>query len=138
MQGLQLPGLAHVGDVDAQVREFADHPGRLLAAESTGSGRTARLRRVEAFALTCRHCGTENLVAECWQDARPFALSTGHLEGRLREFDDGPVQELPEGLEVPLCDFCSAMAAWCGCPDIAFMGGGPRKFESPRAYSFRR
>jgi hypothetical protein len=63
---------------------------------------------------TCRHCGTKNLVAQCSQDARAFVLTAAHLEGRLREFDDGPVQQLPPGFEAPLCDFCAFRAAGLG------------------------
>jgi hypothetical protein len=69
---------------------------------------------VDASLRTCRQCGTENLIAQCGQDARLFVLTTSHLEGRLREFDDGPVKQLPPGFEVPLCDFCSAKAAGLG------------------------
>jgi hypothetical protein len=70
---------------------------------------------MDAIVRTCRHCGTENVVAECSQDARPFVLTTAHLEGRLRAFDDGPVQQLPQEFqEAPRCDFCSAKAAGLG------------------------
>jgi hypothetical protein len=77
---------------------------------------------VDAISRTCRHCDTANLVAECRQDARSFVLTTGHLEGRLREFDDGPVEQLPEGFEVPLCDFCSAKAAGLGPAETTSAG----------------
>lgn len=69
---------------------------------------------MNAASRTCRHCGTENLVAHCTQDARAFVLTTAHLEGRLRAFDDGPVQHLPFGVEARLCDFCAAKAAGLG------------------------
>ena len=70
---------------------------------------------MDAILRTCQHCGTENLVAECSHDARPFVLTTAHLERRLRAFDDGPVQQLPQGFQgAPLCDFCSAKAAGLG------------------------
>ena len=58
---------------------------------------------MDAVSRTCEHCGTQNFVAECRQDGRRFVLTTAHLEGRLREFDDGPIQELPVGFELPLC-----------------------------------
>jgi hypothetical protein len=69
---------------------------------------------VSAVSLTCRHCGTKNFVAECREDARPFVLTTAHLEGRLREFEDGPVEDLPTGFEPPPCDFCASKAAGLG------------------------
>ena len=55
-----------------------------------------------------------NFVAECSKDARPFVLTTAHLEGRLREFDDGPARDLPTGFEPPLCDFCASKAVGLG------------------------
>jgi hypothetical protein len=61
--------------------------------------------------MTCRHCGAENFVAKCSRDARPFVLTTAHLEGRLRELDDGPVRLLPPGFEPSLCDFCTSKDA---------------------------
>jgi hypothetical protein len=41
-------------------------------------------------------------------------LTTAHLEGRLREFDEGPVRDLPAGFEPRLCDFCASKAAGLG------------------------
>ena len=69
---------------------------------------------MDAISRTCRHCGTENLVAECSQDARTFVLTTAHVEGRRRDFDDGPIQQLPQGFEALLCDYCTARAAGLG------------------------
>jgi hypothetical protein len=60
---------------------------------------------------TCRHCGASNLVAECERDGRRFVLTTAHLEGRAREVEDGPLEQLPPGFKAPLCDFCAAKAA---------------------------
>ena len=71
---------------------------------------------------TCEHCGSENLVAVCGQDARPFVLTTAHLESRLREFDDGPVEALPSGAETPLCDFCASKAAGLGFAEVVAAG----------------
>jgi len=59
----------------------------------------------------CRHCGKRTLVADCEQCGRPFALTTAHPAGRLREFDDGPLDALPAGWQPGVCDFCSAKAA---------------------------
>ena len=58
----------------------------------------------------CHHCGATNLVATCRQDGRPFVLTTAHVAGRLRDFQDGSVAELPPGFDVPVCDFCFARA----------------------------
>ncbi len=69
---------------------------------------------VNAVLRTCRHCGTNILVAECRNDARPFVLTTAHLEGRRRELDDGPARDLPTGFEPPLCDVCASKAAGLG------------------------
>ena len=70
----------------------------------------------------CRHCGTVNFVAECRIDARRFVLTTAHLEGRVREFDDGPLQDVPAGLETPLCDFCASEAAGRGPAETVSAG----------------
>jgi hypothetical protein len=66
--------------------------------------------RVNVAAHACRHCGTENVVALCREDGRWFVLTTSHLEGRLRGFDDLPIQVVPPGFEPPLCDFCASKA----------------------------
>jgi hypothetical protein len=81
-----------------------------------------RVAGVDPSSQTCEHCGTENLVAVCPQDARPFVLTTAHLEGRLREFDDGPVQQLPSGFATPLCDFCASEAAGLGLVETTTAG----------------
>ena len=77
---------------------------------------------MDAIALTCRHCGTENFVAECPNDGRSFVLTTAHLEGRLREFEDRPVEEFPPGAETPLCDFCAGKAAGLGLAELVNAG----------------
>jgi hypothetical protein len=77
---------------------------------------------VVAATRTCRHCGTENLVVECKKDARSFVLTTAHLDGRLRQFDDGPVQQLAPDFEAPLCDYCATKAAGLGPIDTTNAG----------------
>ena len=59
----------------------------------------------------CRHCGGQNLVAACQQCSRPFALTTAHSAGRLREDDDEPLETLPADWQPTLCDVCLAKAA---------------------------
>jgi hypothetical protein len=50
-------------------------------------------------------------------------LTTAHLEGRLREFDDGPVQDLQVDFEPPaLCDFCASKAAGLGLAETVSAG----------------
>jgi hypothetical protein len=51
------------------------------------------------------------MVAECGQDNRPFVITTAHLEGRQRTYDDGPIDDVPPVFSAPLCDFCAAKAA---------------------------
>jgi hypothetical protein len=77
---------------------------------------------VDVVSQACEHCGTQNLVAVCGQDARSFVLTTAHLEGRLRGFDDGPAQELPPGFTSPLCDFCASNAAGLGTFEATIAG----------------
>ena len=78
--------------------------------------------RVDAVSRTCQHCGTENFVAECPQDGRSFVLTTAHLEGRLREFDDRSVQVLSRDVKTPLCDFCASKAAGLGPSEVVLAG----------------
>ena len=87
------------------------------------------MTHVGATSRRCTHCGSENLVAECGQDARPFVLTTSHLQGRMREFDDGPVQHLPADFELPLCDFCASRAAGLGPTDT--IGAALRQATCP-------
>jgi hypothetical protein len=78
---------------------------------------------------TCRHCDTTNFVAECDNCRRPFALTGAHVSGRAREFDDGPLTELPTDFEVPHCDFCSAKEA--GEPPTVTTNAGARQKTCP-------
>ena len=55
--------------------------------------------------LKCEHCNTDNLVAECGRCARSYVITTAHVEGRLRDFDAGPVSHLTHVL-LSDCDFC--------------------------------
>jgi hypothetical protein len=71
---------------------------------------------------TCRHCGTENYVARCDNCERPFALTTAHIEGRLRAYDDGPASVLPSDFRIELCDFCAAKAAGHGSAEAVSAG----------------
>jgi hypothetical protein len=93
--------------------------GAVLRLAEPVAGRVAG---VDPSSQTCEHCGTENLVAICPQDARPFVPTTAHLEGRLREFDDGPLQQLPPGFLTPLCDFCTSKAAGLGLVETTTAG----------------
>ncbi len=68
-------------------------------------------------------------MAECSHDARPFVLTMAHLEGRLRELNDEPVQHLPPGFESPLCDFCSSKGA--GLAPAATVTAGMRQATCP-------
>ena len=96
-------------------------PGR-LSRGGAGETQGRYLENVDAVSRTCEHCGTQNFVAECRQDGRRFVLTTAHLEGRLREFDDGPIQELPVGFELPLCDFCASKARGLGPMETTMAG----------------
>ena len=55
--------------------------------------------------LKCGHCQTENTVAECPKCGRGYVITTAHLEGRLRDYDAGPVNHL-RAVIVSQCDFC--------------------------------
>jgi hypothetical protein len=77
---------------------------------------------VAAISRICAHCGTENFVAECPEDGRSFVLTTANLEGRLREFEDGPIDAFPPGAEPPLCDFCASKAAGLGLAEVVNAG----------------
>jgi hypothetical protein len=85
--------------------------------------------RVHAQERTCPHCATGNLVAECIQDGRLYVLTTAHIEGRPRAFDDGPVKELPSSFAPSLCDFCAAKAA--GLSSIEVIEAGLRQNTCP-------
>jgi hypothetical protein len=52
----------------------------------------------------------------------PFVLTTAHLEGGLRGFDDGAVQELPPGFDAPLCDFCVSKVLGLGLTETTAAG----------------
>jgi hypothetical protein len=49
-------------------------------------------------------------------------LTTAHLEGRLREFEDGPLDAFPPGAATPLCDFCASKAAGLGLAEVVSAG----------------
>jgi len=57
--------------------------------------------------LICKHCETENLVADCLNCKRSFVITESHIQGKSREFNDKSVQALPDNLEIQLCDFCN-------------------------------
>lgn len=55
--------------------------------------------------LKCGHCETDNTVAGCPKCGRGYVITTAHVEGRLRDFDAGPVGDLKAVL-LSQCDFC--------------------------------
>ena len=55
--------------------------------------------------LKCGHCGTDNTVAECPKCRRSYVITTAHIEGRLRDYDAGPVSHL-KAVILSTCDFC--------------------------------
>lgn len=55
--------------------------------------------------LKCAHCNTDNTVAECPKCQRSYVITTAHREGRLRDYDAGPVSHLKFVL-LSDCDFC--------------------------------
>lgn len=78
--------------------------------------------QVQPVTRTCRHCGTDALVAECEEDGRAFVLTTAHLEGRLRTFDDGPPPQEVPAFRAGLCDRCASQAAGLGPMDVVTAG----------------
>jgi hypothetical protein len=57
--------------------------------------------------LTCNHCGTENVVAEC-KCEKPYVITTAHIEGRLRDDAAGSVGHMQAVLVGHTCDACIA------------------------------
>ena len=55
--------------------------------------------------LKCAHCNTDNTVAECPKCGRSYVITTAHIEGRLRDYDAGPVSHL-KAVILSTCDFC--------------------------------
>jgi len=55
--------------------------------------------------LKCGHCNTDNTVAECPRCGRSYVITTAHIEGRLRDYDAGPVSQEKTVL-LSTCDFC--------------------------------
>ena len=66
---------------------------------------------VSVRAEACPHCGSQVAVASCRDCGREFALTIAHEEGRLREFDDAPLDPRGAPTAPPLCDFCDARPA---------------------------
>lgn len=58
--------------------------------------------------LTCKHCGTENVVAECKECARSYVITTAHVEGRGRDERAGSVAHMQAILLTYTCDACFA------------------------------
>jgi len=55
--------------------------------------------------LKCGHCDTDNTVADCPKCGRSYVITTAHIEGRLRDYDAGPVSHL-KAMILSTCDFC--------------------------------
>jgi RNA polymerase subunit RPABC4/transcription elongation factor Spt4 len=70
----------------------------------------------------CPYCGAGNFVAECVQDGRLFVLTTAHLSDRRRAYDDGPIERIPTGFSLSICDFCAAKAAGLGPVEVVEAG----------------
>jgi hypothetical protein len=59
--------------------------------------------------LSCHHCGTENIVAECKRCGRSYVITTAHVEGRMRGDDAaGSVSHMRAILVGYTCDACLA------------------------------
>jgi len=83
--------------------------------------------------VECRHCGTTVVVKTCDECGREFALTVAHAEGRLRDFDDGPLAA--EGAEQAprRCDFCEAGAR--GEPSTVQVLAGMRQATCPHCHT---
>ncbi len=58
--------------------------------------------------LTCGHCNTENIVAECKRCERSYVITTAHVEGRERDDQAGSVAHMRAILLSGTCDACLA------------------------------
>ena len=67
--------------------------------------------------LTCGHCGTNNVVAECRKCGKGYVLTTAHIEGRRRDDAAGSVAHLGAILLTHKCDACKA--AYSGKVEVA-------------------
>jgi hypothetical protein len=63
------------------------------------------------------------VVQTCDECHREFALTVAHAEGRLRDFDDGPLAPEEAERAAPRCDFCEAKTQILANPTAAVFAG---------------
>jgi hypothetical protein len=69
----------------------------------------------------CSHCGAQNVITRCERCGRGFVLTKAHVEGRLRNFDEPPISEVPQGV-IRLCDFDQSRDAGASAELIVIAG----------------
>jgi len=80
---------------------------------------------------TCPHCSAENVVATCERCGKGFVLAEALTEGRPREYNDGPVSAVPEGL-TGVCDFDAEKDA--GASSATILAAGMRQATCPNCH----
>ena len=81
--------------------------------------------------LTCPHCSTTNVVAQCCRCDRWFVVTLAALEDRIRDFDDVAIAVAP-GTEL-LCDFDAAKDR--GETSVAAVNAGLRQNTCPACHT---
>jgi hypothetical protein len=85
----------------------------------------------EFRSVTCRQCGATNTVAvSCSVCGRAFVVTGAHLAGTLRSGRESPVPNVPEGLEISMCDYHVARRT-AGVDPAAAVSSGLRQRMCP-------
>src|SRR6185436_7220946 len=81
--------------------------------------------------LLCKHCGTMNTVAIC-HCGKPYVITSGHLKGQIRSFEDAAVTNVPADLRLKECDFCASKTEGRPLPERVASGLRQRSCPSCR------